>query len=286
MKVNCKMLMVAALLAALVVPAAWAQGQSQGQGQQPPKPPTPPPAGQAPATPPATPAEATPPVNAQEEADYKLFFEIPRTENTKAIEAGEEFLKKYPESRYREGVYTRLVNSYLATDQVDKLYLAGEKAIELNPNNADVLAVVAFAVPRRLGPNDLDGPQKLIKSEKYAKQAIEIISQMTKPETLTEADFTRAKSEKLSMAHSGLAVVHYHRQRFADMATELEEATKLNPTPDPVDFFLLGVAYQQTKRFTDAVAAYEKCSEGGAMADRCKASAATARKQAAAVPKQ
>jgi tetratricopeptide (TPR) repeat protein len=284
MKVSGKFL-TAVAAGLLVVP--WAMAQQQGQDQQPPKPPVPPgqTAGQQP---PATPAEpATPPVNPEEEAGYKAFFDVPKAEHARAIEVGEEFLKKFPESRYREAVYTRLVTSYLNTDQVDKMYVTGEKALAINASNADVLAMLAFAVPRRLNSSDLDAAQKLAKMESYGKKAIEVIIAMPKPETLTEEEFAKAKADKLSMAHSGLGMVNYHRQRFADMATEFEEATKLNPSPDPVDFYLLGVAYQQTRRWADAVTAYEKCSESGPLMDRCKNSLANAKKMAAAAaPKQ
>jgi len=283
MKANWKYWLAVALAAALVTPVAFAQQQ----GQQPPKPPTPPgqTAGQQP---PATPAEpAAPPVNAEEEAAYKVFFELPKAENQRAIETGEDFVKKFPESRYREAVYTRMVTSYLNLEKIDMMYATGEKALEINPNNADVLAMLSWAIARKWDSQAIDAQQKLAKVEGYGKKAIEVIEAMAKPETMTEEDFTKAKGDKLSMAHSGLGVINYHKQRFADMATELETATKLSATPDPVDFYLLGVAYQQTRRFAEAATAYEKCSTAGPLTDRCKTSAAGAKRlAAAATPKQ
>ena len=285
MKVSWKQLMVGALAALLVAPLAFAVPQSQSQGQPPAKPPVQP--GQTPAQPPATtPAQPeTPPVNAKEEADYKLFFELPKADSQRVIEMGEDFVKKYPESRYREAIYSRMVNSYLNLDQVDKMFVTGEKALEINPNNVDVLSAVTWAVPRRLTPTDLDAQQKLAKVEGYGKKAIDIITAMPKPEMLTEEDFTKAKSEKLAMVHSGLGVVHWHRQKFADMATELEEAIKLSAAADPVDYYLLGMAYKQTRRWSDAATAFEKCSEAGPVTDRCKGEAQAAKKNAAATPK-
>ena len=284
MKANWKHVLMVALAVALAAPLTPAQSQSQGQ--QPPKPPA---QGQNPPAPPApTPAEpAAPPVNEEEEKAYKAFYDLPKTENQRTAEAGEDFLKKFPESRYKEAVFTKLVNTYLSLEQIDKMYQTGEKALELNPNNADVLAVVSWAVPRRWDAKALGAQEQLTKVEGYGKKAIEVIEAMPKPETMTEEDFTKAKADKLSMAHSGLGVVHYHRQRFADMATELETATKLSTSPDPVDFYLLAIAYQQVRRFGDAATAYEKCSEAGPVTAQCKSGAATAKKMAAAMaPKQ
>ncbi len=274
-------LLLAALVVALAALAAWSQQQQPSQ--QPPKPPA-----QQPAQPPVgqlPPAEpAAPPENKEEEDAYKLFFDLPRGESQRVLDIGDEFLKKFPESRYRESVYARMAGAYLSLDQVDKMYVAGEKALELNPNNVDVLAMVAWGVPRRLNPGDLDAQQKLDKCEKYAKQTIELVNAMVKPEGVEEEAFNKAKNEKISMAHGGLGVVYFHRQRYADMASEMELATQLNPA-DPTDFYLLGMAYQRTRRWTDAATAYGKCGDmPGQLQPTCKRASDLMKKQAAASP--
>lgn len=276
MKAIFRSAMWVALLTLLCVPAVAAQ--QQGQQQQPPKQPAPP---AAPA--PQTPAQPeTPPVNPEEEAAYKAFEGVPRTDSTRSVEAGEDFIKKYPESRYRGIIYSRLVTAYLSMEQVDKMYIAGEKALELNPDNVDVLSRVAFAVPRRLNPSDLDREQKLQKCEKYAKHAIELLTAMPKPEALDEASFIKAKNGNLSMAHGGLAVVYFHRQRYMESAGELEQAIQLSTTPDPADYYILGLAYQQAKRSADAATAFGHCGEmAGPLQAECKKNQDVAKKQAA-----
>ncbi len=47
-----------------------------------------------------------PPANAEEDAAVKAFQAMPNTDLQKKIAAGEDFLKKYPESRYRPIVYS------------------------------------------------------------------------------------------------------------------------------------------------------------------------------------
>lgn len=265
-------------------PAAWArQGYSQGQ-ENPPKPPAEPakPGQTAPAQPGTA---APPPVNAEEEAAYKAFFETKASDIQQQIQLGEEFLKKFPESRYREGVYARLTAAYLSIGQEDRMFAAGEKTLEIDPNNVDVLSLMALVMPRRVNPNSLDADQKLQKSEKYSKQAIALLAAMPKPAALSDADFAKAKNEKLSMCHSGLGFVYYQRQRYPDSATELEQATQLAAVPDPADFYVLGLAYQQTKRFGDAATAFGHCGEAsGPLQPRCKLSMEQAKKLAALEP--
>jgi tetratricopeptide (TPR) repeat protein len=262
--------------------------QSSGQGQQnPPKPPTQP--GQTPPqNPPAQPAQpenAAPPVNKEEEDAYKAFFEAKGSDTQGVIKLGEDFLKKFAESRYREGVYSKLANAYLSAGEEEKMFAAGQKALELNPNNVDVLALMAYVLPRRVNPDALDKDQRLDKSERYSKQAITLVESMPKPATLSDEDFAKAKNDKLSMCHSGLGFVYFHRQKFADSATEFEQATKLAAQPEPSDFFIMGIDLEQMKQFGDASAAYGHCGDlQWAWQDRCKKKQEETKKLAAAQP--
>jgi S1-C subfamily serine protease len=228
---------------------------------------------------PGTPA--TPPVNKEEEDAYKAFFEVGPGNPQLRIQFGEDFLKKFPESRYREGVYSSLANAYLSAGQEDKMFVAGEKVLELNQNNVDMLALMALTMPRRVSMNSLDAEQKLQKSEKYSKQGISLIEAMAKPANMADEDFTKAKNEKLSMCHSGLGVTYFHRQKFADAAAELEQATKLAAAPDPVDFYVLGIAYHQAKHFADAATAFGHCGEiTSQLQEACKKNAEADKKLA------
>ncbi len=192
-------------------------------------------------------------------------------------------MKKYPGSRYNAVVYARLAPAYLAVAQEDKMFAAGEKALELNPDNVDILALMGMLLPRRAGT--LDADQKLQKAEKYSKRTIELLAAMQKPDGLTEEEFNAAKNQKLSMAHSGLGLTYLQRQRYVDSVAELEQATKLVKEAEPTDFYLLGVAYQKAQRFSDAATAFGKCGEAQwGWQDRCKKGAEDSKKLAATQP--
>ncbi len=259
------------LLATLALAPAWAiaqgYGQGQGQGQPPQQPAKPSQPGFTLDNP------APPPMNPEEEAAAKAFFESKSTDPQHQIQLGEEFLRKYPATRYAAAVYGRLTTLYLATGQEDKMVVAGEKALELNPDSVDVMAQLGMVMSRRAGSSGLDTDQKLAKAERYSKRAIALLEALQKPanSTLSDEEFNKAKNEELSMAHSGLGFVNYQRQKYADAAAEFEQATKLALGPDPVDFFVLGLSYEHTKRFGDAATAFERCvAIPGAMQDRCK----------------
>ena len=70
-----------------------------------------------------------PPVPAQEKA-YKAFQKFQAISNedlAKKIQAGEDFLKKYPSTSYSTPVYSFLTAAYIQTGAVDKGLAAGEK---------------------------------------------------------------------------------------------------------------------------------------------------------------
>jgi tetratricopeptide (TPR) repeat protein len=221
-------------------------------------------------------------INKQEEAAYKAIFEGRGGDVSKEIELCEDFVQKYPQSHYLSSVYAQLTTSYMNTGQEDKMFAAGEKVLELDPNNVDVLSLMAMAMPRRIRGNTPDAEQERAKVEGYARKVIELVPNLTKPDGIDDATFEQAKNNKLAMAHSGLGLVEFQRQKYDDARNDLMQAVQLASNPDPVDYYLLGNANVQASYYNDAVTAFEKCAETSpALAAQCKARAEAAKKDAA-----
>lgn len=275
-----------------LAPAARAaqntQGYGQGQSQQPPKPaPPPPPAGSQ--TPPAT-APANAPVelpkgNLAEQADYNAFYALKPSDTDLLVQQGEDFLKKYPDSVYRVSIYSKLAMAYFNKRDMDKMFASGEKALELNPDDVDVLTLLGWVLPHTYNPNELDAEQKLVKAEQYSKHALELLANLPKPVNLTDEAFAKSKNSELARGHSGLGLVYFRRGKFAESVAEMQQATQLNPSPDPVDYYVMGVDLQQLKRLADAAVAFGKCAESpSSLQAPCKQNEEEAKKQAAAQP--
>ena len=219
-------------------------------------------------------------VNKAEEAAYKKVTDAQGGDPATQIQVGEEFVSKFPMSRYVGGVYGMLTGAYFATGNTDKMFETGDKALSADPNNVDVLALLAMAIPRRVKATTPDGAQRLQKAEGYARHAIELIPTMEKPASLDDATFEKTKNEKLSLAHSGLGLIDIDHQKYDDAKTELTQAVQLASNPDPVDYFLLGNADVQGSYYKDAVEAYEKCAASGPLVAQCKARAESAKHDA------
>jgi len=229
-------------------------------------------------------AAAAPAPSPEEEAAFKAFQEAPPTDPGKKNALGEAFVQKYPQSRYKGAVYQGLVSGYFATQEVPKLLDAGDKELAINPNDAPVLAVVAQTNGRTFNAKAPDAEQQLEKAEQYSKRAIEITPTLPKPANLSDEAFLMAKNDTLEMAHGGLGLVYVRRAKFAEAIPELEQSIKANthPQPDPVNYYLLGMANTKTSHYDAAVSAFSKCAAiQSSLQPTCKAGADEAKKAGA-----
>ncbi len=252
---------------------APAQNQQQGDQQKPPATGT-----QAP------PAEA-PKVNPQEEADYKAFSALKPDDVANQIKLGEDFVQKYPSSKYNEPVYARLTQAYYAKQDIPKMNAAGEKALALNPDDVSVLVQLGFVAPHFADPNDLDAERKLQKAEQELKHALDLLATLPKPSpTMSDDDFAKAKATATEEAHSGLGLVYFREGKYDESLSEFKLVTA-GPEADPTNLYVMGVDLQQLKRFGEAADAYGRCAmTSGQLQARCKQRADQMKQQAGAAP--
>jgi tetratricopeptide (TPR) repeat protein len=241
-----------AVLGVFLAAAGWAQ---QAPTLNQPKP------GQAPKN-----GAKAPVVTKDENNAYKAIYNARTGDPAHVNELGEAFVVKYPMSVYVGPVYAMLTNSYLKTDQTDKMIDAGNKALAIDPDNVDVLPILAWAIPRRVAGNSPELP----KAQGYAHHALELIATLEKPKEMSDDDFTKSKNQMIAMAHDGLGVAAMKMGKYDDAIAELTQAIQLSDEPDPVDNYLLGMADENTNHFTDAIANFTKCAANGPMQAQCK----------------
>ena len=226
---------------------------------------------------PALPAPSTP----EEEAAFKAFQAVPPNDIDKRIPMAEQFLQKYPQSRYRGVMYQTLVSGYLAKQEVPKMLDAGEKEIALNPNDTPILGLMGQTLARTLNVKAPNALEQLNKAELYSKRAIEVTPTLTKPAELSDEQFNAAKNNALEMAYSGLGLVYLQKGKYSDAIPALEQSVKSDPhsDPDPVNLYLLGVANEKASHFDAAIAAYTKCAAiQSSLQPNCKNGIETAKK--------
>jgi tetratricopeptide (TPR) repeat protein len=222
------------------------------------------------------------PATTPEDDAYQAVYAARTGDPANVVQLGEAFVVKYPASVHLLAVYSLLTPAYMETNQVDKMVDAGSKALQIDPDDVDVLPVLAWAVPRRLNPQAPDGLQQLQKAQAWGRHGIELLNALAKPEGLDDATFAAVKNEKLSMCHDGLGVVDIKTGKYADAIAELTQAMQLGTESDPVDYLLLGVAQEATSHFDEAIASFTKCATAGPVQAQCKNGIDDTKKKAAA----
>lgn len=196
----------------------------------------------------------------------------------KKIKLGEQFVQKYPKSKFAEPVYDQLVMAYFAKQDWNSFYTTADKTLTTYPDDSQVLTIVGWVVPRLYSMDDPDADAKLDKAERYEKHALEVIPSMPSPNPKGGAaaaeQFAAFQKSQISLAHSGLGLVYFRKVKYADSVKELQEATQTTQVPNAIDFYALGFGLEQLHRSPEAVDAYTKCSEiPGNLQGPCKEAA-------------
>ena len=218
----------------------------------------------------------------KEEAAYRSFHNT--NENLdKKIKLGNAFLTKYPSDRYSEAVYEELTQTYYNKKDLANFYAYSDKGLSLFPDDVHLLALSGWVIPRAFTPDDPEGDKKLEKAESQERHALELVSKMEKPASLTDEQFTNFKIGESAVAHSGLGLVYFRREKYDESAKELQIALAGEASPDQTDFLILGADLENLSRFKEAADAFNRCAQiPGSLQDRCTQYASEAMKRGAA----
>ena len=211
--------------------------------------------------------------DAKEAAAFQAYEQA---KGDKKIQAGVAFVNSYPKSVAAGRVADQVVSlSYGRKDWSDFDAMT-DKALAINPDDVVVLPLAGWVIPRNIKDGDPDTQKKLDKAEGYDKHAIDVISTMAEPATLTDEQFSSLKAAALSEAHSGLGLVYAREQKPEDAIAQFTQVTK----PDATDLFMLGASYEMTGKHAEAAAQFQKCSAmSGPLQAPCQQNAADTAKE-------
>ena len=214
----------------------------------------------------------------KEEAAYQAFY---KAEAAKKIKLGNAFLAKYPGDRYTEAVYEELAQTYYNKKDLANFYTYSDKGLSLFPDDVHLLALTGWVIPRAFTPNEPDGDKKLDKAETYERHALDVMAKMAKPDVFTDEQFAQFKTGESAVAHSGLGLIYFRREKYDESAKELQLAIPGEANPDQTDLFILGADFENLSHFKEAADAFNRCAQiAGMMQDRCKEYAGVAQKNA------
>jgi tetratricopeptide (TPR) repeat protein len=231
-------------------------------------------------------ANTNEPVSKEENKAYKQFHNTAPSDADKKTQLAEEFIDKYPNSRYRSEAVSWLATAYLTKGQLDKLAAEGDKEMALNPPNPASLAVIGSNLSRAVTPSTPNAQQHLDQAEQICKKSLDTLATAQKPSDVSEERFKSAKDSASAVAYSGLGTVAFRRAKYTDAISDLDQSIKFGGGSDPVNYYLLGKANEASNNFDQALAAYTKCAATpGGMQAPCQAGATEVKAHGAVLPK-
>ncbi|MBI3664707.1 MAG: tetratricopeptide repeat protein [Acidobacteria bacterium] len=175
------------------------------------------------------------------------------------IKAAEDLLHKYADTQFKDLALQMETMAYQQKNDFDNMLIAGERTLEVNPDNVGVLITLAAAIPQRTREHDLDKDEKLSKAEKYATRAQTVIPNIAKPNPqITDDEWTGYKKSAMSQVHEALGRIAFARKNFPAAEKSFQTALELAPQPDAMVLYQLGLTYAAETKYDEAIGAFDR----------------------------
>ncbi len=180
------------------------------------------------------------------------------------VKAAEDLLTKFKDTEFKEWALQMETISHQQKNDFDNMLIAGERTLEVNPENVVVLITLAQSIPQRTKEFDLDKEEKLKKAETYAKKAQTLVPNLAKfnPQ-ITDEEWTGYKKSAMSQVHEALGMIAFTRKNYPASEQSFKAAVDVSPQPDSTTLYRLAMVYTAQNKVDDAIAALEKSIAAG-----------------------
>ncbi|MCS6816523.1 MAG: hypothetical protein NZ746_03980 [Blastocatellia bacterium] len=210
-------------------------------------------------------AQAQPQYTREEAEAYNALYQaFAAGKLEEAVQAGEAFLAKFPNSVLAPRARPILVLAYAQTNRFEKAFNVGREVLSADPNNFSILYVLALAAATaskgRDTRFDADGLT-------YATRALELASAGNAPPGFAPQIWEQQKNKVLGALHQAAGLFLYNKADYDPAIEHLKKSAELDPS-DPVTFYLIGEAlklgkYAKLRENYDKLTPEEKVAEAG-----------------------
>ncbi|MBM3810781.1 MAG: tetratricopeptide repeat protein [Acidimicrobiia bacterium] len=171
------------------------------------------------------------------------------------IKAADDLLLKFADTEFKAVALQVAAASAQEMNDFEKMVLYAERTLEVDPKNYASMLMLASGIAQRTREHDLDKEEKLARSEKYAKEALEILNAAPKPRPdITDEQWDAAKKDFMAQAHEAMGLSAMVRKKYDDAITQFKTAVEMGATPDPATKVRLASVYNSAGKYDEAIA--------------------------------
>lgn len=190
------------------------------------------------------------------------------------IAAANNLITKFADTEFKATAFYIAAFSYQQKNDMDNVVIFAEKALETDPKFFGAQIMIAQALAVRTKEFDLDKEEKLGRSEKMAKSAMETIATAPKPRAdIPDEQWEAAKKDFTSQAHEALGLGALVRKKYDVCSAELGLAVSMAAQPDPATMVRLASCQISNKQYDEANAILDKALADANAAPQVKAAA-------------
>src|SRR5271166_5042773 len=179
-------------------------------------------------------------------AEYNAYVNAVQQSNpAQKAAAIEAFLQTYPNSVMKEDALVSLMSAYQQAGDAQKMVDTANRVLQVNPNNVRALALLTYYYRASTTAQNLQ--QNLDLVQKYAQQGEQALRNLTKPEGMSDADFTKFHNEVSAIFEGGLGFVALQKKDNATAAKDFREAVSEESQPSIADIYPLAQADLESK---------------------------------------
>jgi tetratricopeptide (TPR) repeat protein len=196
----------------------------------------------------AQPGQAAPSSQKQikDPAEYNSYVNaIQQSNPAQKAQALEAFLQTYPNSVMKEDGLEQLMAAYQQAGDAQKGIDTAKRILQVNPNNVRALALLVYYYRATTTAQNLT--QNLDLVQKYGEQGEQALHNMTKPEGMSDADFTKFHNELSAIFEGGLGFVALQKKDNATASKDFHEAVSEESQPNIADIYPLAQADLESK---------------------------------------
>jgi tetratricopeptide (TPR) repeat protein len=163
---------------------------------------------------------------------------------------GERFAADFPDSPYAASSEGIAASAYQQMQNIPKMIAAADKAISMDPNNTDMLLLLADHYSEK--------GQELDKADADAKKAIDILGAAKKPDNMSDDDWQKRITFQTGLAWSAEGQVLINRNNLEGALSAFQKASPLlksNTVYYARNLYRLGFTYARMKKVPEATAA-------------------------------